>query len=218
MLSAVIFDMDGLLLDSEPFWRQTVVAVFNHYGASLTERDCLQTTGLRIDEVVTYWQQTIALTAPFGQIQAEILDGMETILSTQAKPLPGVFDAITLCKEAGFKVGLASSSPLRLINAALTSLNLTEHFDVICSAESEAYGKPHPAVYLTAANELATPPQQCLAIEDSFTGLLAAKSAQMKTMVVPESQGYSDPRFIIADHKLNSLEQFNIELLRIYDK
>ncbi|MGB2079590.1 MAG: HAD-IA family hydrolase, partial [Vibrio sp.] len=110
-------------------------------------------------------------------------------------------------------LALASSSPMVLIQATLTAFNLENTFKAVVSAEDLPYGKPHPEVYLNAAKAINVHPFDCIALEDSFTGLLAAKSAQMKTIVVPEAIHFAEPRFAIADLKLESLEKLTPEHL-----
>ena len=102
-------------------------------------------------------------------------------------------------------VALASSSAYRLIGAVTERLGLAGEFEVAYSAEEEEYGKPHPGVYLTTARRLGVAPTQCLAIEDSFNGVLAAKAARMRCVAIPEPAQRRDPRFGIADLVLDSL-------------
>jgi mannitol-1-/sugar-/sorbitol-6-/2-deoxyglucose-6-phosphatase len=106
------------------------------------------------------------------------------------------------------RVGLASSSSRRIIDAAVARLGAAGRFDAIHSAESLRYGKPHPEVYLDIAAMLGAPPAACLAIEDSLNGLIAAKAARMGCVAVPEAEHAADPRFVLADAVLGSLHEF----------
>jgi sugar-phosphatase len=108
----------------------------------------------------------------------------------------------------GIKMALASSSPMMLIDTFLEKFEIQSFFKVKHSAEFEEYGKPHPGVYITTAKKLGVHPSLCLAFEDSFNGLLAAKSAMMKAVVVPDSGHFPEERFAIADLKIRSLEEF----------
>ena len=103
-------------------------------------------------------------------------------------------------------MGLASSSTYRLIDCTLESLGLKDFFEVIHSAQEEALGKPHPAVYLSAAAKLGVAASGCLAIEHSLNGVIAAKAARMTVVAIPEAHQQSDPRFAVADHRLESLQ------------
>lgn len=210
MIEAVIFDLDGLLIDSEPLWQEAEILVFKQVNLVLTSELCRQTQGLRIDEVVDYWYRQYPWTN-LSKLEVEklIVSKVIELIHLKGQPLPGVAQAIAFVKNQNVKIALASSSALRIIQAALQKLNLTEVFVEIYSAESEMLGKPHPGVYLTTAQKLNVPPQSCLALEDSLNGVLAAKAAHMKCIAIPEAIQQKNPKFAIADLILKSLEEFN---------
>ena len=104
-----------------------------------------------------------------------------------------------------WRIGLASSSPMNVIQGVLKVLDLERYFDHVASAAALRFGKPHPEVYINTADALGVSPLQCIAIEDSVNGMLAAKSAQMKTVVVPESSDWESPRWVLADAQWRSL-------------
>ncbi|MBE9211820.1 hexitol phosphatase HxpB [Plectonema cf. radiosum LEGE 06105] len=210
MIEAVIFDMDGLLIDSEPLWQQAEIAIFKQVEIILIPSMCLQTKGLRIDEVVEYWYKKY----PWDnlsklQVEEAIVNKLIELIHLQGKALAGVKEAINYVKTKDVKIALASSSSSKIINAALEKLNIADNFEIIYSAESEFLGKPHPGVYLTTADKLGVSPQNCLALEDSLNGVLAAKAAQMKCIAIPEMSEFHNPKFAIADIVLESLEQLN---------
>ncbi|MEO0015481.1 MAG: hypothetical protein RLZZ535_3870 [Cyanobacteriota bacterium] len=210
MIKAVIFDLDGLLIDSEPLWQEAEILVFKQVNLVLTSELCRQTQGLRIDEVVDYWYRQSPWTN-LSKLEVEelIVSKVIELIHLKGQPLPGVAQAIAFVKNQNVKIALASSSALRIIQAALQKLNLTEVFVEIYSAESEMLGKPHPGVYLTTAQKLKIPPQSCLALEDSLNGVLAAKAAHMKCLAIPEAIQQKNPQFAIADLILKSLEELN---------
>jgi sugar-phosphatase len=111
-------------------------------------------------------------------------------------------------KNKSLRLALASSSPMLLIDTFLEKFHLQKYFEVKHSAEFEEYGKPHPGVYINTARMLNVHPSACLAFEDSFNGVLAAKSAMMKAVAVPDEYHFPDKRFAIADLKIKSLEEF----------
>lgn len=208
MIQAVIFDMDGILLDSEPFWREALIRVFAQLGYTVSEDMVIATMGIRVDEVVaTLFAQPGWGGPPQAEVVAAVLDEVIAYIRARGQALPGVPAALDFFRARGARLALATSSAERVITAVLNTLDLHGAFEVTCSAEHEAYGKPHPAIYLTTAQQLAVAPRHCLAIEDSFHGLLAAKAAKMKAIAVPEAALQADPRFVIADLKLRHLTE-----------
>lgn len=202
----VIYDMDGLLIDSEPFWRQAEIKVFASVGMQLTEEDCKETTGFRFDEVVEHWWHKQPWQGKSKeQIHDEVIDEMENAITHQATGMPGVAASLEFFKNNGLTIALASSSAMRLIKTTVSKLAIEPYFRLLVSAEHETYGKPHPAVFLRTAETLGIRPERCLVLEDSFYGLLAAKAAKMKCMVVPDAAHFNDERWVIADSKVKSL-------------
>jgi mannitol-1-/sugar-/sorbitol-6-/2-deoxyglucose-6-phosphatase len=210
MIDAVIFDMDGVLLDSEPFWQEAEIEVFASVGTHLTREQCIETTGLPINDVVTYrHKQNPWNLKSLKQVSDEILAGVDKRVCEHAVLLEGVTDVLKFLEKRRIPIALASSSPMRLINTVLEKFSLKKMFCVVHSSEHEKYGKPHPAVFLTTAKNLHSPPEHCLVIEDSFNGLIAAKAARMKTVVIPMAEQRDQARFNIADSKLRSLREFS---------
>ncbi len=203
---AVIYDMDGLIIDSEPFWRKAEMKVFATVGLQLTEEDCIQTTGFRFDEVVEHWWHKQPWTGKTKQqIHDEVIDEMENAILHKAKEMAGVHTSLEYFKSKGLRIALASSSAMRLIKATVKKLLIEDYFELLVSAEHETHGKPHPGVFIRTADTLKVRPEKCLVIEDSFYGLLAAKSAKMKCVVIPTPSDFDNPRFVIADWELKSL-------------
>jgi len=210
MIDTVIFDMDGLLVDSEPLWGIAMREVFATVGVNLSPELTHLTTGLRTKEVVSYWHNYYKWEGKSAeQVVTEIIDSVIAKIIAEGKSMEGLTYILEYFKEKDFKMGLASSSPLRLINAVLDHLQIKGYFQAVYSAEFEDYGKPHPAVYLACAKALGSDPLDCIAFEDSVTGMTAAKAARMTTVVVPEAHNRNDPRYALANMKLDSLLEFN---------
>src|SRR5947208_3546407 len=149
MIEAAIFDMDGLLIDSEPFWVESEKKVFASVGFNLTDEMCLQTFGMRIQEVIPYWynyQPRDKSQKSFAQMQKEILKNVTLLIQEKGKLFDGSEEVIRLFKDKHIKTALASSSPVQIIDAVLDKFSLKKYFIAIRSAEFEDYGKPHPAI------------------------------------------------------------------------
>jgi HAD superfamily hydrolase (TIGR01509 family) len=209
-MNAVIFDMDGVLLDSEPFWQDAEMEVFRTVGVHITRAQCIEMTGLPTKELVAECYKNYPWNhKPLEQVTEEIITSVEILISKHAVPLEGVLEMVEFFRTKKLQMAVASSSPLSLILTVIKKFSLTDTFSCVHSAEQEEYGKPHPAVFLTTAKQLHVDPTRCLVIEDSFNGLLAAKAARMKTIVVPMKSQLDETRFDIADLKLRSLKEFS---------
>lgn len=214
MIQAVIFDMDGVLIDSEPLWRIAEVEGMRSVGVPLTDEMAHTTTGLRTDEVVEHWFSLYPWTGTSHQeVQARIVNRVMQLVRELGEPMPGVLDLIAGLVERGFPLAVASSSSSELIHAVVAKFGISGSFKALQSAEHEPYGKPHPGVYLAAAVALGVRPWSCLAFEDSVNGTIAAKAAKMRCISVPEPASLNDRRFGIADRVLSSLADFDFTLL-----
>jgi len=205
-IQAVIFDMDGVLIDSEPLWQRIEYDVLSALGVPVTIETIQQTTGLRIDQCVDYWYHK----APWpeydnAKVSQMIIDKVANEILISGEAMQGVNEAINYCQALGLKIGLATSSPTTIIDAVLTKLELREQFMAIESAEKLRYGKPHPEVYLNCAKTLGVDPRYCLAIEDSFNGLIAARAANMQTVAIPATEQKDEAKWVIAHHQADTL-------------
>jgi sugar-phosphatase len=213
-VKAVIFDMDGVLIDSEPLWQEAEIEVFATIGVELDGPMCAQTTGLRIDEAVAHWFDRRPWSGPtVGDVATRVVERVSELIAERGAPLPGLTPLVDLLAGRGVPLAVASSSPLELIETVVTHLGYEDLFSVVHSAISEPLGKPHPGVYLTAASLLGVHPTECLALEDSVNGVLAAKSARMRCVAVPAPADRTDRRFAIADAVVDSLAAVDAELL-----
>lgn len=212
---AAIFDMDGLLIDSEPLWDRAELEVISSLGVDITRRGELpDTLGLRIDMVVDLWYAQQPWSGPSRQeVTARIIERAIALVEAERPLLPGVREALALCKANGLRVGLASASPLHMLEKVLAMFDLRDSFDALASAESLPYSKPHPQVYLDAAARLGVDPLNCVTLEDSFNGMIATKAGRMRSIVVPDASHAADLRWSLADVKLSSLEELTAQHL-----
>ena len=198
---AVIFDMDGVLIDSEPQWKIAMEKVFKSVGLDMARKDFQKTVGLRIDEVISFWNHYKNLDIQDEKaIEDAIIDQMILLVHANPIPLKGVNETLAHLKKLNIKIGIATSSPYRLLNAVLSSLNIEAYFDFVHSAENESYGKPHPVVYISAAEALSVKPSKCLVIEDSFNGVISGKAAKMDVVCIPEKTHEPNVKLNLADY------------------
>ncbi|KQN51626.1 2-deoxyglucose-6-phosphatase [Serratia sp. Leaf50] len=214
-VQAAIFDMDGLLIDSEPLWMQAELEIFSSIGVDITKKHLIpHTLGLRIDQTVRIWAQALPWKGPSeAEVTARIIARTLELVEEKKPLLPGVVQALALCQARGLKIGLASASPLHMLDKVLEMFNLQAYFQTRTSAENLAYSKPHPEVYLLAAESLGVDPLDCVTLEDSFNGMIATKAARMRSIVVPDHTLSDDPRWTLADVKLASLTDLTAEHL-----
>lgn len=208
--------MDGLLIDSEPHWKKAMQEVWVANGLQLPDEAYEKTVGIPTDEIVELWGRTTDWNGKSNQeIEQEILDKTEKLIQSKAELKEGALEILEFFKLSNFKMGLASSSSMRMIKGALKKFKLQNFFETLHSSEDHLYGKPHPAIYLACAKELGTWPEDCLVFEDSINGMISAKAAKMKVVAVPEKQNFQDERYALADLKLASLLDFTEKELHL---
>lgn len=209
-LNTVIFDMDGLLIDSEPLWKEASDEVLAFYGLKVSQSEYLATTGLRTSEFVSWWLRDYKFDdKELAHAASQIIESVTQKIKQKGKALPGIEYIFNFFHTRGYKMGIASSSPLSLIEMVADMFHLRQYVTALSSAEDLDYGKPHPQVYLKCANELDSLPLQCICFEDSINGMIAAKAARMKCVVVPVASMAKDERWSIADLKISSLRNFS---------
>jgi len=211
---AVIFDMDGVLIDSEPLWKIAMEEVFHSIGSTLTKKDFQKTVGLRLDEVIRFWHQHEGWkNVTPRDVEILIVDRMQELIHQNGKPLEGVIEMLHFLKSQDKKIGLATSSYSVLIDKVLSELGIADFFDFTHSAEDESFGKPHPAVYLTVANKLNVQTLKCLVIEDSLNGIISAKAARMNVVCIPEKTHHPEPKLILADFHFETMTEM-LEIIK----
>jgi mannitol-1-/sugar-/sorbitol-6-/2-deoxyglucose-6-phosphatase len=210
MLDTVIFDMDGLLIDSEPLWQKAGMQTLTDYGISITLEQYHETTGLRTPEWIEWWftHYDISIEHAAAAITA-IEEKALSLIEAEGEAFEGTEYILDFFKKNDFTIGLATSSPLKLVEVVVRKLGIKDYFKAFSSAEGLAYGKPHPQVYINCAEALGVKPVQCVCFEDSFNGMISAKAAKMKCVVIPAQAEYEKTKWNAADLRIPSLNDFN---------
>lgn len=211
---AIIFDMDGVIIDSEKYWKQAEHEVFTSLGVKVTDEYSAITRSMTTSEVTQFWYNKY----PWKNMDLEtaeqrVISRVIELIETESCQINGVKTFIERLKTEKYKVGLATNSPNRIIPVVLKKLDILHLFDSISSAEFEIKGKPDPSIYLNAAHKLNTKPENCIVIEDSYAGMLAAKNAGMT--VIAYTNGNKEMNYEIADYKLDSFEKDEIEWIKM---
>lgn len=226
MINAVIFDMDGVLVDSEPFWQKAEREIFTSLGVDMTAELCEMTKRMTTNEVTMFWfERNPWENKRFEEVEHMVINRVIELIESENCIIPGVVDTIKELKKRGFKLGLATNSPYRIIPRVLNKMNLTEEFAILSSAEFEKNGKPAPDVYLSTISKLKEEADSCLAIEDSNSGIIAAKNAGAKVIAftdqdknsITECTDFAISSFVNIDYSIfergRLLERINQEFL-----
>lgn len=183
---AAIFDMDGLLIDSEPFWKRAERESFAEVGIAISDEMSRITAPMTTAEVAAHWFGHRPWQGPSQrELEERVIARVAALVSAQGRALPGVRETLQACRALGWRTALASNSPLSLCHHTLEALGLRPAFDAIVSAEQVARGKPAPDIYHFAARQLQVAAARCLVFEDSVSGTRAARQAGMSVIAVP---------------------------------
>lgn len=211
---SVIFDMDGVLIDSEKQWIQTEQMLLSAFGIPATDQHSHITEAMTISEAIRYWHDIVPEKSRSVTEATQMAIGvMKKLIEEEVEAVKGVQAFIEKLREQKYRIGLASNSPDPLIEAALRKTGMGPLFDVTVSAETTGKGKPDPAVYLLASELLGTSPSACVAIEDTRSGALAAKRAGMTVVAYTEGGRY--PSYEHADMILNDFTGAEPRMLQV---
>lgn len=216
-VEAVVFDLDGVLIDSEPVWEEIRRAVVAEHGGQWHADTQRRLMGMSTAEWSRYLSTELGVDLPPDRVAETVIDRMAARFRGRLPVLPGAAEAIRrLARE--WRLGLASSSPRRLIDVALDAAGLTEMFVLTISTGEVARGKPAPDVYLEAARGLGVDPRRAAAVEDSSNGLRAAHAAGMRVIAVPRPEYPPEPDALaLADRVLISLDELTEATIRELD-
>jgi HAD superfamily hydrolase (TIGR01509 family) len=182
---AVVFDMDGVLVDTEHLWDEVREELTNEWGGRYTPEAQEAMMGMSSHEWSRYLHEVVGLRQTPETINEEVVRRMLARYEVELPVVPGAVDAVLRLRGAGLRLAVASSSNRELIEAVLRRLELADRFDVTVSSEEVERGKPAPDVYLEASRRLEVPASRCAAIEDSASGIRAARDAGMRVVAYP---------------------------------
>ncbi|HEX5404479.1 MAG TPA: HAD family phosphatase [Pseudonocardiaceae bacterium] len=186
-MDAVIFDMDGVLVDSEPVWEDVRRAVVAEHGGQWAPDTQWRLMGMSTGEWARYLSDDLGVRLPAGDVAELVVARMAAAYAEHLPLLPGAVDAVRTAAEH-WPLGLASSSPPLLIDTVLDTAGIAPLFAATMSTEAVAHGKPAPDIYLAVAERLGVPPHRCAAVEDSSNGLRSATAAGLRVVAVPRPQ------------------------------
>jgi HAD superfamily hydrolase (TIGR01509 family) len=213
VIDAVVFDLDGVIVDSEHVWDEVRQRLAEERGGRWHDQASRDMMGMSSPEWSRYMHDVIGLQEPPEEINAEVVRRLEAVYRERLPLIPGAVEAVERL-SARWPLGLASSSNREVIDLVLEAAGLTGSFRATVSSEEVPRGKPDPDVYLEAARRLDVEPELCAAVEDSENGIRSAKAAGMRTIAIP------NPRFppaedalAEADLVLDSIEELTVEVV-----
>jgi HAD superfamily hydrolase (TIGR01509 family) len=211
-LEAVLFDMDGVIIDSEPLWSKAEQQLLARRNLRYSSQLKTVMMGLDSSEAVGFLIKHYDLKESVSDVVAERNQLVADLFRQFLRPMPHALQLVRSVQAAQIKTGLVTSSPQDLVDLALSRLNITELFDLILSGDQVARGKPAPDIYLTAAEALGVSHENCLVIEDAPHGVAAAKAAGMCCLAISTSA--SEPELGAADRVVRDFAEVDLQSLR----
>lgn len=214
MLRAVIFDMDGLMIDTEHLHHESFKTVLEQYGITPApnKMGVIHISGISAEANWEHFKKQYGFSADTRELTNAKNNAHLKLLKNKVEAMPGLLGLLKNLKANGFKMGIASSSIHEHIDLVVSRLGIADFFDAITSGEEVSNGKPAPDIFLKAAAKLGMDPAECTVLEDAMNGMRAGKAAGMYVIVVP-NQFTQDEDFSEADLRVSSLEEVSGEKL-----
>jgi len=208
MLSAIIFDLDGVLADSEPWWNQIDARLLAEYGATYCGEYHQNVVGVNYRLAIEFYKKAFGLSAPTLEMMRRRGEIATEFFANRVGLFPHVEEVLQELRQMKLRLAVATSSVGASARPFLDRHELTGFFEVIVTGEEVEHGKPAPDIYLCAAEQLGIPADACLVVEDALPGVAAAKAASMRVAAIPDRR-FVDPREYKkeADYVLNSLKE-----------
>jgi len=206
---AILFDLDGTLVDSMWMWKAIDIEFLGEYGYECPDDIQRAIEGMSFSETAVYFKERFDLPLSLDEIKA-IWVKMSIDKYRHEVPLkPGVLEFLKYCKENGIRTGIGTSNGSEIVDAVLTSLKVKEYFDVVVTACEVAHGKPEPDIYLEVARRLGVEPSCCMVFEDVPAGILAGKRAGMRVCAVEDafSTGMREEKMELADFYIDDYNE-----------
>jgi HAD superfamily hydrolase (TIGR01509 family) len=211
---AIIFDLDGVLADSEPWWNEIDANLLALYGVRYQGEYHGNVLGVSYPLAIEFYKKQFGLTAPTEEMMKRRGEIATDFFANHIDPFPSATEVLQQLRRMKLRMGVGTSSVSTSARPFLDRHDLTKFFDVIVTGEDVVRGKPHPDIYIRAADKLSVPPDVCLVIEDAMSGVAAAKAANMRVAAIPDTR-FVDPHQYdkVADYVLPSLSEIP-ELVR----
>jgi len=210
----IIFDMDGVLVESEPYWRKSIISVFGDMGFLLSEADCKKTKGKNIVEVVAYWHEHFKWDThdkSINSVALDIVHRVKQFVQELAQAPDGLKLALDYLKEKSLCLAIASSSSRELIETVIKALSIESYFDFYVGGDEVEYAKPHPQIFLEVCDHFNIFQREALVIEDSLNGIISAKAASIDVCWFETEDELKSNQLTLleglSDYKINHFDQ-----------
>ena len=214
MIKAVIFDMDGVLVNTEPLWSRGDKEFFKKRGIKYNDEFKAEIIGKSQDRNAKFYKNKFNLKEPLSKIMEERLKIIHSLYKSKISTKPGASSLIKHLHKNNYIIALASNSSMKLINTTLKRFNLNKYFSAKTSGEEVKNGKPAPDIYLAAAKKIKVKPSECLVVEDTGSGISAAKKAGMFCVALLDKKYYKKKALNQADMIIESLKEINREKIK----